>query len=259
MGYRELLQAINTEAALNLLGIEYERQGAYLRFKCSSCGERASIKVFGDKKNLFYCPKCRNSGHIISIVMRAKGVSWQDACQILFKAKASTTKITEELKLNYELQYHKFLEGMGITEHTCKICEIGVPKGKTMLSGCVAFTIVSGTYDRTAALKIAYYGIRMKDKAPVFHKSFNPEAYLYILGYFNPQDPVYFTTDMFECVKMFQEQKQAMCNFGLPYLSPQQLEEMRDIPLIIFKVQDDLVRTFALQMAENHMGFHMFD
>jgi len=67
MNYRETLQSVDTEKALSLIGIEFESQGAYAKFACPQpdCGGKAAIKEYGDKKNLYYCPKCKSSGHII--------------------------------------------------------------------------------------------------------------------------------------------------------------------------------------------------
>jgi hypothetical protein len=62
--------------------------------------------------------------------------------------------------------YHDFPKNKGLSGDICYQQEIGVPKGKVMLSGCVAFVIRDET-----SMKIAYYGIRMKDGNPVFHKT----------------------------------------------------------------------------------------
>ncbi len=79
-----------------------------------------------------------------------------------------------------------------------KLCEkLGVekPKGKTMLSGCVAFTVYS------AGKKIVYYGIRLSDQNPVCHKSFNPELCLYNYQADSAEEEVWLTTDMLHCLK----------------------------------------------------------
>ena len=60
MTYRELLKNVDTEKALSLIGIEFESQGGYAKFACPQpdCGGKAAIKEYGDRKNLYYCPKC---------------------------------------------------------------------------------------------------------------------------------------------------------------------------------------------------------
>ncbi|HUN53575.1 MAG TPA: hypothetical protein VMU29_00300, partial [Smithella sp.] len=69
MNYKETLKSIDTEKALGLIGIEFESQGAYAKFACPrpDCDGKAAIKEYGDKKNLYYCPKCKSSGHIICL------------------------------------------------------------------------------------------------------------------------------------------------------------------------------------------------
>jgi len=155
--YRETLQAVDTLKALKIVGIDGGQQGAYVYFPCTGCGKQAVIKAYGDKKNIWYCPECKDKGHIISLIMKMAGVEWNEAKSLL-EGKAVTypaTKIQKELTLEYELQYNKFLEAQGISEEVVREYVIGVPKGKAMLSGCVAFTV----HDENGN-KIAYYGIR---------------------------------------------------------------------------------------------------
>jgi predicted RNA-binding Zn-ribbon protein involved in translation (DUF1610 family) len=254
MSYKNTLQKVDTEKALSLIGIEYQTQGAYVKFPCPNCKEQAVIKAYGDKKNLYYCPRCKVSGHIISLVMKVLGTDWNNANKLLIKAEATTKRIANELTMKYELQYHHFLESQGISEKTCRDLEIGVPKGKTMLAGCIAFAV----HDEEGR-KIAYYGIRIKDLKPVFHKSFNPE--LYVFNFFNvdSKEPVYFSSNMFECIKNIEQGRQCMSNFGLPYLSRFQLDLLRYYEKIVFLVDESLVKPFAVQMAESQMNYYRFE
>jgi hypothetical protein len=263
MSYRETLQSVDTMRALECLGI-YARipQGSYIKFPCPSgeCDELAVIKVHGDKKNLFHCPRCKLSGHIISLVMKEKGLDWQRACDWLKEIRATPHVIQHKLELKYELQYHKYLEDKGLSKEICEMFEIGVPKGKTMLAGCVAFTIYNDDMER-----IAYYGINLKTGKQVFHKSFNPELYLYgYTFYLNSEegrfiDEVHFTTDIFECVRIYAEDEFAVCNFGLPYISNEQMDKLDNVPNVNFKIPQELVRDFAIRLAEHKAGFHRFD
>jgi CHC2 zinc finger len=256
MNYKQMLQAVDTEKVFTLLSIGYRPQGAYFVFDCPQCEGKASIKIYGDSKNLLYCPTCKKGGHIISVVMAKKGVEWDEAVEFL-TAKAfagNAKKIVEELTLDYELVYHDFIKNKGISEEACKLLGIGVPKGKHMLAGCVAFTVISDS-----GLKVAYYGIRMKDGKAVFHKSFNPEYYLYNLNNVNNSDIVYFHTDIFECVKMIEQGKQSIFNFGLPYLSKEHLVLLDDMERIIFKVKEALVNSMAVQLAQQHKQLYKFE
>jgi hypothetical protein len=241
--------------ALGLLGIDGTQQGAYIYFDCPKCQRKAAIKAYGEKKNLYYCPACKSSGHIIGLVMKTKNLEWKEANEFLSKAlNENAKKITEELNIDYELLYHPFIKDKGITEDMCRFLGIGVPKGKTMLAGCVAFTVRD-----EEGMRVAYYGIRMKDGKTVFHKSFNPELYLYGFSNLDLKKVVYFTTDIFRCVKSFEEEKQCLCNFGLPYLSPVQLDLLLDIDRIVFMVEEPAMKTIAIQLAQYQRGFYKFE
>jgi len=255
MNYRETLNTIDTTKALALIGPEAIPQGAYAKFNCPECESQAVIKVYGEKKNIYYCPKCKASGHIISLAMKLKGLEW-DAAKSLLLEKASANnakKITEEFNVNYTLQYSKFLENRDISEDICKLLEIGVPKGKTMLAGCVAFAVRDEN-----GMKVAYYGIRMKDEKPVFHKSFNPELYLYGFHNLDFNYDVHFTTDLFECINYIENGMQCVCNFGLPYISPAQMELLEKAERLTFSVNSELVRPFAVELAQNRKKFYRF-
>ena len=253
MTYKDTLQKVDTVKALTLLELTAEQNGAYVKFKCQDCAEgMAPMKAYGDKKNLYYCPKCKASGHIISLVQKVKLLDWKEATEFLNQAISDKVeKITDELSLNYDLTYSEFLKGKGITEDTAKKMEIGTPKGRTMLAGCIAFMVKDDT-----GKKIAYYGIKMKDGKTVFHKSFSPELYLYGYSDIAKDKPVYLTTDIFKCVQLIGEGKQAVCNFGLPYISPNQFELLKGLDHIIFKVENP--REFAMQMID-HKGYYYFE
>jgi ribosomal protein L37AE/L43A len=77
MTYRETLQAVDTLKALKIIGIDGGQQGAYVYFPCTVCGKQAVIKAYGDKKNIWYCPECKDKGHIISLIMKMAGVEWK--------------------------------------------------------------------------------------------------------------------------------------------------------------------------------------
>jgi len=174
MNYMDLMQSVNPLSALKALNIEATLQGAYVQFPCLKCQEKAVIKAYGDKKNVMYCPQCKTTRHIISLTMAKNNLEWEDAKKFL-KDHIAAKKIAQELTFEYDLRYIKLLEEKGLDKEFCTRMGIGYPKGKTMLAGCVAFTVRDEEGNR-----IAYYGLRIKDGKPVFHKSFNPELYLYL-------------------------------------------------------------------------------
>jgi len=228
------MNSVDTMKALEVLGWEVKANGAYYRFRCPQCEEEAVIKAYGEKKNVWFCPKCKGKGHIISLFMQAKETDWEGAKKILSEKTIllPSRRINKELNIEYELEYDKFLEDRGIPEDLCKILGVGRPKGKTMLSGCIAFTV----FDEEGK-RVAYYGVRIKDQKPVFHHSFNPELYLYRFNTVDPEEPVLFTPSMFEALLRTVGGEQAISNFALPYLSETHLQLLSKCSFITFSDQ----------------------
>ncbi len=235
-----MLKQVDTIKALNFLGYEPEQSGTYVYFECH-CGARAVIRAYGDKKNVWYCPECKSSGHIISLTMKIKRIEYNEAIEELKKFK-SNSKITQSLNLTYETEYHEFLEQQGLVLDFCKQEGIGKPKGKTMLSGCIAIPICDEDGN-----KIAYIGVRIKDRKVTCHKSFNPELYLYGHNRIDPHKEVFFTTDMIDCLKGIQNGIQAVCNFGLPYVSQAQLELLNKCGMVTFYATKDIAHQLSQQ------------
>ncbi len=253
MKYLEILQAVDTLKALNLIGIEGGQTGGYVNYPCTKCREgKAVIRAYGEKKNIWYCPACKGSGQIISLLMEAKAINWDEAKSILTEKAIpySTAKIEKPISVSYELEYDRYLEQQGISKETAGLLGIGKPKGKTMLSGCIAFTVFD-ELDR----KIAYYGIRIKDGRPVFHNSFNPELYLYNFSRIDAEQEVHFTTDMTECVKLISRGQQAVCNFGLPYLSSAHCALLNKCKYVSFSSEIGNLHEIVMQAVKNMHAF----
>ena len=131
MRYKDALQNIDTQAALDFLGIKGNLQGAYIKFPCE-CGAEAAIKIYGVKKNLYFCPTCEKGGNILKLTMRMKQLEYEEAKRRRLKLSHTAKRITKELTLEYELQYTKEAEALGLSKEFCALHQIGVPKGKTM-------------------------------------------------------------------------------------------------------------------------------
>jgi hypothetical protein len=260
MNYTETLQSVDTLKALKLLCIEAEQKGAYIYFPCN-CGDKKVIKAYGEKKNVFYCPKCKDSGHIIKLVsdiMSEKDTErWDFKKASDFLAEKAMTyeapKITRELTMDYKLHYHPFLKEHGISEELATNLGIGIPQGKTMLSGCVAFTVYN-----EKGVKIAYYGIRLKDRKAVFHNSFNPELYLYNWHCIQNDQEVLFTSSMLDCVRLMGEGKQTVSNFGLPYLSTSHLELLQKCRFVEFICENQHIQEISKQVINNLQNYYRF-
>lgn len=235
MTYKEIIQNANTLKALKLIGIDGEGQGSYVKFPCE-CGKTATMKAIGDKKNVWYCPSCKKAGNIITLAQSVKGIDKDKAMELLKGAKETQKPIEEELNLSYELAYNDYLKAAGFSEEFCKAQEVGVPKGKAMLNGHLTFLIRDEN-----GMKVAYYGLGLKDLKPKFHQSFNPELYLYNLNKAKESQEVLFVLDILECLKHIAQGKPAVSNFGLPYLSQRQLDFLTGFNTIIFTDEESPV------------------
>lgn len=253
MNYSDTLQAINPHSALKALGIQFTIQGAYLNFPCLKCEKTAVLKAYGEKKNVMYCPSCKTSGHIIKMTMEKKALDWEGAKKFLKECMPTNKVIEQKLTFEYDLQYTNQLEAKGLTKEFCQRRGIGRPKGKTMLAGCIAFLILNQERD-----PIAYYGLRIKDQRPVFHKSFNAELYLYGYADIDPEQETYFTTDIWKCLEIIQKGGQAVCNFGLPYLSTSHTEMLQKIKTVLY-VKDSYFKDIQKQVMQMGNYFRFVD
>lgn len=253
MSYIDTLLKVNTAKALELLKIDIKQTGAYIYFECPNCQGKAVIKAYGEKKNLVYCTTCKKSWNLISLTEQLLKMTADSAKSFLERAAITTHKLTEPPKTIYELEYHDYLQAQGLSKEICEFMGIGVPKGKSMLAGHVAFTI----HNEDGQL-IAYYGIRIKDGRPSFYHTFNPELYLYQFSNLSFDREVTLCTNLFDCVRRWLINKQAVCNFGLPYLSSAQLDLLNRLKHIEFCVPAELKKSFAFQAMEKLEAYYRF-
>lgn len=249
MRYAQAIQSVDTEKALSLLGLETKKEGAYVRFP-GPCGHEVVIRCYGEKKNVIYCPECKKGSTIFQLALDLKGIDYEELVE---KTSRPVQPIEEELNLNYELEWCAEMEKEGLDRVLCARLGIGKPKGRTMLSGCIAFTVCN-----EAGLRIAYYGIRIAGRRPIFHKSFNPELYLFGYHLSDKTQEVTVTADMFSCLRHLAAGRQAVCNFGLPYISSRQTELLSVFPLVTFEWLFDEKTEVMLNAAQNLKTYHRF-
>ena len=251
MNYRDTLHAIDTAKALEVLGIPAENKGAYLKFPCPHCNEPALFKTYGDKKNLWYCPKCKKGGNLIKFTMEFKNLQWEPAKELLSKAIGTEAKtITEPLNITYALEYPKYLEDQGIPKALCDELEIGQPKGRTMLSGCIAFAV-----HNESGMKVAYYGIQMKDRKPKFHTSFNPENYLYNFHRIEKTNDLVVCTDLSLCVRAWWKANLPSHLVVSPTSPKKQIELLNLCKMLaVFRADTEIVR----QVSAHYNGYVRF-
>lgn len=246
MTYEQTLQAINTFKAMEILKLSITQAGPYLYFKCPDCNGRAVVKGYGEKKGLVFCTACKKASNLIKLAEELMKTDTHGAKKFLEKSMVPQEKLTEPPKKIYELEYHTYLEERGITKDTAEKFGIGVPKGKTMLAGHVAFT-VHNEHGR----HIAYWGVSMKDGKNKFYHTFNPEKYLYRFSFCGPAEPVILCIDLFDCIRRWEIGQQAVCNFGLPYLSDTHLSLLSKIGGgVEFLLPEEKKKDFAVQALE---------
>lgn len=254
MKYPEAMQAITTEKALSFLGLTARKNGSYMNFPCIDCGNESAIRYYGEKKNVAYCSTCKAGTNIIAMAVKLKGMDFQEAKKLLVEKTVATGEpIQEKLSLKYELEFTPEMEKEGLSKELCETIGVGRPKGKTMLSGCIAFTVHNET-----GVKIAYYGIRISDRSPKFHQSFNPELYLFAYHAADKNEEVLVTTDMFSCLHHLAKGEQAVCNFGLPYLSSRQIDLLSSFPYITFEWHFKDKKDIMLNVAQYLKAYHRF-
>lgn len=114
-----------------------------------------------------------------------------------------------------------------------------------MLAGCLTFAVRN-----ESGLKVAYYGIRLKNQQHVYHKTFNPELYLYGLNLV--KDYVILVKDMVNCVKRIAKGEPAICNFGLNYISPFQCKLLNNMDRVDITIQPEMALLLATQLSTYH-------
>jgi len=237
MKYSALMNAVDPIKALALLDMEAKPNGSWIKFPCS-CGKEAVIKAHGEKKNVWYCPECKKKGHIISLTMHQRAIGYDAAAKLLEEkaAVASQGKIEKELKLELKLEYHPMLEQKGISEEMAALFEIGQSKGRNVLAGHMTFRV-----EDENGMKIAYYGLHLKTGKPKFF--FNPELYLYRWNAVDQDKAVFFTPDIYECVRQTLGGHQGVCNFALLYLSEAHIQMLSQVSMVIFspKISDEII------------------
>jgi predicted RNA-binding Zn-ribbon protein involved in translation (DUF1610 family) len=237
---------------MELLGLEVTQAGKYVHFDCPECNKKAVSACYGEKKNLWICPECRAKGNIISLTMKLKGLPYEEA-KTLLESKAvslAVTKITDELNLILELYPHESIKDF--SPEFCQDYGIGYCR-KGIMAGHIAIPV----HDENG-MKVAYVGVNAKTGKLKFPKNFNPDFYLWNCHRAHPDIEVYFTTSLMDALKIIQDDKQAVSNFGLPYISSEQLKLIQDFKMVSLFLEIDYIRDISYQLATQTMFFHRF-
>lgn len=260
MNYITAMQRIDPATVLKALKIDYCYDGSYVKFKCDCGSEAASFKAIGKKRNLFFCPSCKANGNIFTFAMEKKGIELNDRKQAvnpqeyekvkkwLIGLSPTIKRLNVELQLNYTLEFNEKIESYGLTQDFCAIHGIGQVQGRSMLAQCLVFTIRN-----EKGVKIAYIGKKFKGGKLEYHKSFNPEMYIYGMNLDFNGKPVVVTPDLVECAVLLQDGKPAVCNFGLPYLSEFQIGLLNTLDRVDLKIQPNLETSKSLKVYHKYI------
>ena len=158
--FNKLAKEIQFVDLLNKLEIPYKEKGDNI------ITEDAVISV---KKNLFFWKGKNKGGNVIQFLVDKQGITHREAGIWL---KKNMVKHTPKRKIpELELTYSYAVSQLGIEEETAKNFEIGVPKGKTIMAGKVAFRI----YDKDNN-PLGYIGLK---DGWFYPKGFEASEHLY--------------------------------------------------------------------------------
>jgi DNA primase len=194
--FEDLKARIKIEQMIPLLGLRMRQNGVQYRGPCLACkqgGERGL--ALNSAKQSYYCFSERKGGDLIGLVAHTRGIAQKDAAAYLVEqfgngqpARRDTSHSVSnsspsppaqrdrELKPLDYLVFNEAVEGLGLTEATCKAWGAGyAPKG--IMRGRLAVPI----HDRAGTL-LAYVGIAMSpETSPRLHfpNGFDPHAVIF--------------------------------------------------------------------------------
>ncbi len=196
--FAKLKQSVPIERVVAMLGLQMKQNGDQWRGPCPACnqgGDRAL--AVNTSKQGYYCFAEKKGGDLIALAAHIRGISQRDAAHLIAEhtgtvhspptapsgttirntspAPAPVIQGKELRPLDY-LQYTEAVEGLGISEATCKAWGAGyAPKG--IMRGRFAVPI----RDRVGTL-VAYVGIAVQaEQSPklLYPNGFDPSAIIF--------------------------------------------------------------------------------
>lgn len=193
--FEDLKTRIRIEQTLPLLGLRMRQHGDQYRGACPACqngGDRALAINSG--KQSYYCFSQKKGGDIIALVAHLRGMTQKDAAGYLdqqfgnsgqshsdtvhssrHSSPSPPAQQGRELKPLDYLVFNEAVEGLGLSEATCKTWGAGyAPKG--IMRGRLAIPI----HDRAGTL-LAYCGRGVKGESPtlIFPNGFDPHGVIF--------------------------------------------------------------------------------
>lgn len=193
--FEDLKARIRIEQTLPLLGLQMRQHGDQYRGPCPACrqgGDRALAINSG--KQSYYCFSQKKGGDVIALVAHLRGMTQKDAAGYLGQqfgnsgqshsdtvhssrnsSPSPPAQQGRELKPLDYLVFNEAIEGLGVSEATCKAWGAGyAPKG--IIRGRLAIPI----HDRAGTL-LAYCGRSVKGESPtlIFPNGFDPHSVIF--------------------------------------------------------------------------------
>lgn len=241
--FAQLKQRVNVEKAITILGLTMKQQGAQYRGACPACregGDRAL--AINSEKDGYYCFSQKKGGDVIALVAHVKGVTQRDAAQFLAQqigdsapadhapstvrhsSPAPTPTQGKELKPLDYLQYTEAVEGLGISEATCKAWGAGyAPKG--IMRGRLAVPI----HDRAGKL-LAYVGVAVQpEQSPklLYPNGFDPSSTIFGCDRVQPGE-LYLVRDPLQVLAAYEQGVENVVAFLAP-ITAQMLEQLSSL------------------------------
>jgi DNA primase len=194
--FEALKTRVKIEETIPLLGLRMRQHGDQYRGPCPACrqgGDRAL--AINSRMQSYYCFSQRKGGDLIALVAHIRGMTQKDAAAYLDQqfgnseqshsatvhssgnsSPSPPTRQGRELKPLDYLIFNEAVEGLGLSEATCKAWGAGyAPKG--IMRGRFAVPI----FDRAGTL-LAYVGIAVAEEtSPRLHfpNGFDPHSVIF--------------------------------------------------------------------------------
>lgn len=165
-------------------------------------GKKTFDFIINQDKNLFFNPKGQEKGSPINFLSEFHGVGLRIAAQTLKNIFLQESKEPKRPIPELELKYTKEVNALGLTEEICRQYEIGMPQGRSIMAGKIAFKL----YDQSGSFA-GYIGKEVKKDGWFYPKGFR-RFFLYNGNRCN-SDYCILVPDVLDCVLLFQ--------IGFPY------------------------------------------
>ena len=209
LNFKEISQNVRFKELLNHLNIPYsDSQKGELK------GDGFVVTI---SKNLYFNPHGDDKGSVINFLANLRCVSLREAAKELKDAFLNENeKISKDQAIpDLELEYHKVLSDLAISEELAQEYEIGYVSKRSIMAGKIAFKC----YDENG-VHIGFVGWKFKENGWFFPKGF--ERPLYNLNRVEKGGNIVVTNDLLDTLYLLSKgEKQVVCLMGNSMTSKQ--------------------------------------